>query len=182
MGWLQLADGTRAHRPDDWRASRFSTELATHLPPGAVLMTGGNDPAFAWAWLGAVERRRADLVVVHRVLRGHEHARRRLGGLDAVGLPWSPELQLRPTEHLQNLSRPFYLEVREAEAGALADGRLLPHGLVAAWAGRPTAQPPPEPARLVELRAAVLAELAEAGPEDRQAAAVAAYFEELRSP
>ncbi len=175
-----LVGGAAADRSGNHLARRYATELATHLPPGAVLMTSGNDAAFAWLHLQGVERRRADLVIAHRVLLGHPHEERRLrAALEAAGLPWEPGLRTAPVEHLGGLRRPFFLELREPELAALADGRLLRHGLVAGWGGIPRS-PPPEPPPLVALRRAALEELGSPiGASDAEAQLVRAYYLEL---
>lgn len=177
---LLLLSLLASDRSGNHLARRYATELSAHLPPGAVLMTSGNDPAFTWLYLQGVERRRADLVVVHRILLGHSHEERRLAAtLRSVGLPWTPGLRAAPLDHLAALDRPFYLELREPEQAALADGRLLRHGLVAGWGGVPRA-PPPEPERLVSLRRAALDELfGPAAWNDPQGQLVRGYFLEL---
>ncbi len=181
MGCALLLWGSgSADRSGNHLARRYATELSAQLPPGAVLMTSGNDAAFAWLHLQGVERRRADLIVVHRVLLGHSQEERRLAGpLADVGLTWQPGLRSAPTEHLAGLRRPFYLELREPELPALADGRLLRHGLVAGWRGVPGVAPP-EPPSLVALREGTLAELASpVAARDAQAALVRGYYSEL---
>ncbi len=177
---LLLLGSAPADRSGNHLARRYATELSAHLPPGAVLMTSGNDPAFTWVHLQGVERRRADLVTVHRVLLGHSHEERRLApSLAAVGLPWTPGLRAAPLEHLGAVGRPFYLELREPELAALTDGRLLRHGLVAGWGGVPQ-DPPKEPDRLVAIRRATLDELAgPASVDDGQARLVRGYYVEL---
>jgi|GEM_PF-1932479 len=179
---LLLQDADRSHHEP---ARRFATEMATHLPPGAILIPSGNDGAFAWAHLQGVERRRADLVVVPRVLLGHPQEEVRLGGAARfeleTGLAWSPATQASPTAAAAAARRPLYLEVRDPELDALHDGRLLPHGLVAGWSGVANLHPPPEPPALRALRRAALNELAAAAAAgDDEAGLVRALFMDLR--
>jgi hypothetical protein len=178
-GLLLFSSGI-ADRSQNHLARRYTTELATHLPPGAVLMTSGNDPAFAWTLLQGVERRRSDLLIAHRVLLGHSHEERRLRArLESVGVAWEPGLRAEPLLRLGAVNQPFYIEVREPERAAVADGRLLRHGLAAGWQGVPS-RGPVEPDRLRAIRAGVLNELAgDAAQDDVQARLVRSYYLEL---
>lgn len=176
-GALLLGSGP-TDRSDNHAARRYATEQSAHLPPGAVLITSGNDPAFLWTYLQGVERRRSDLLIVHRVLLGHGHEELRLrAALEDAGLAWTPALRSEPTSQLAGASRPVYLEVREPELAAVAEGRLLRHGLVAGWRGT-VGDVPAEPPRLRSLRDGALSELASVDG-DAQAALVRGYYLEL---
>jgi hypothetical protein len=139
-----------------------------------VLLTSGNDTAFLWTYLQAVERRRPDVIAVHRVLLGHPHERIRLGpALQGLGVPWVPELQTRPTDVL-SVADGVFVEARSQER-ALMGTRLHRHGLV--WR---LGAPADEGESLAALRADVLAALE--GPQargDEEAALVAALFHDV---
>jgi hypothetical protein len=153
-----VVDGTAAARHGNNGARTFAAAQAAGVPSGALLLPSGNDTAFVWGYLQAVERRRTDLVLLPRVLLGHEHERIRLGGdagLRALAVPWSPRLQTDPVTALAGASRPLFIELREPEQPHLAGKRLRRHGLVAAPADWPT-----ESAWLQDVRATTLDELA----------------------
>jgi hypothetical protein len=173
VAWIGL-DGTAASRTDNRLARTFATAQAQALPPGAVLLTSGNDTAFLWTYLQAVERRRPDVIAVHRVLLGHPHERIRLGpALQGLGVPWVPELQTRPTDVL-SVADGVFVEARSQER-ALMGTRLHRHGLV--WR---LGAPADEGESLAALRADVLAALE--GPQargDEEAALVAALFHDV---
>jgi hypothetical protein len=144
-----LPSGLAASRAGNFLPRSFAAGLAGGLPPGAVLMVSGNDSAFAWAWLRQVEHYRDDLVLLPRVLLGHEHERRRLGAPELLrartGLPWEPALRERPLRAADECKRPFFLEIREEEREESGRG-LRRHGLVAQLQGCPrTDGPAPEP-------------------------------------
>ena len=172
---LLAADGARASRPSEWAAHGLAVGQSAGLPTGAILMPSGNDTAFAWTWLGAVERRRADLVVIPRILLGHEHELVRLGGsegLAALGLVWRPDLQADPVEQLSGARRPAYIEIREAELPHLEAGGLSRHGLV----GRVGGQTGDDDPWLQHVRALADAELDAAPCTDAEAHQVRAYL------
>ena len=173
MGLLMIDGLESGNRRSDHGARTFATHQAAGLPPGAILVPSGNDTAFAWTYLQAVERRRADLLVMPRVLMGHRHELERLGGdqrLTSLGIPWNPELRDDPAWALKGASRPVFIELREAERRRVDRGELRRHGLVTQL-GRA----PPEGPWLAGLRAFALAEL-EGDPE---AKLVRGYFDEL---
>ena len=64
---FQALDGLAASRGGNDLARRFAVAQAAELPAGSVLVVSGNDTAFTWGYLQAVERRRPDLLVVPRV-------------------------------------------------------------------------------------------------------------------
>ncbi|MEE2828004.1 MAG: hypothetical protein VX498_02350, partial [Myxococcota bacterium] len=130
----QLGSGNVASQSSNHLARSFATAQSVGLPTGAILMTSGNDTAFVWSYLQRVERRRTDLVLLHRVLLGHEHELRRLGGteeLAALGIPWSSDLRAEPGRFMEAFRRPFFVERREAEQGFVERGELRRYGLVA---------------------------------------------------
>lgn len=168
-GWIGLGvvalDGVRASRSGNELPRTFATSLGYGLPPGTLLMTSGNNTAFLWTHLQGVERRRADLVVVHRVLLGHEHERRRLApDLSRLGVDWRPELRANPAPLLAGI--PAAIEARAAERPSMGSV-LTPHGLVWQTSG------PPESDALRELRTETLSRLADSG--DDEAVAVASW-------
>jgi len=173
---LQLGQGLQACSSDNFLARSFATAQSAGLPPGSILMTSGNDTAFTWGYLQRVERRRADLQLLHRVLIGHPQEALRLGGpagLRTLGLDWSPSLQSDPTRQLDQFKRPFFIELREADRASFADGGLRRHGLVASGGGG-------DDRWLSGVRNTLLAELSEprfAG--DAEAGLVRAYYLEL---
>jgi len=173
---LQLGLGSQAASADNFLARTFASAQSAGLPPGSVLMTSGNDTAFTWAYLQRVERRRSDLVLLHRVLLGHENERVRLGGeegLGALGIPWQPEFRSTPSAFLAHLKRPFFIEMREPELEALSMGRLRSHGLVAA---RRLGDEP----WLTAIRSGVFWEFSEPSfSADAEAALVATYYGQL---
>lgn len=170
---LQVGHGFGAASSGNFLARSFAVAQSAGLPPGAILMTSGNDTAFTWGYLQRVERRRSDIHLVHRVLFGHPQESVRLGGppgLAALGLPWTPLLQHDPSRFLADFKRPFFIERRESEQLAFADGRLGAFGLVGSSGFA-------EDPWLVGVRDAVLAELA--APEfssDAEASLVRAYY------
>ena len=174
--FLALMDGLyNGWHAEDHGARTFATHQAAGLPPGAILVPSGNDTAFAWSYLQGVERRRADLVLLPRVLMGHAHELERLGGADRLaelGVPWNPELREDPAWALKGATRPVFIELREAERERLSRGELRRHGLVAAL-GRA----PPEGPWLVEIREQVLQELSEQASSEAEL--VHRYFEDL---
>jgi hypothetical protein len=173
---LQLGQGLQACSSDNFLSGSFATAQSAGLPPGAILMTSGNDTAFTWGYLQRVERRRADLALVHRVLLGHpqEQLRLRAGsGSGELLIPWQPLFQSDPARFLGSFARPFFIERREAEATAFAAGGLRRHGLVGSesWGDDPW---------LVGLRNSLLAELSEPSfAADAEAGLVRAYYLEL---
>lgn len=177
LGGLAL-DGTLAFRSDSHAARSFAVEMAAGLPPGAILVPSGNDTAFLWTYMSAVERRRDDLVVLPRVLLGHRHELARLGGelaLADLGIPWTPDLRSDPVPALRESERPAYVEVREPEIPWLDRGLIRSHGLV----GGPGTGLPEGP-WLAEIRDRVLDELA--GQQgDSEAELVRLYFMSLRT-
>lgn len=173
---LLLGDGHAGHRSDAHGARTFATHQAAGLPPGAILVPSGNDSAFAWIYLQGVERRRADLVLLPRILMGHRHELERLGGeerLTALGIPWHPELRTDPAWSLKAAARPVFIELREAERERLDRGELRRHGLVTA-----SGRAPPEGPWLRAIRVFALHEL-EQLDGDPQAELVRLYFETL---
>ncbi len=171
---LLLIDGLESgKRRGDHGAATFAVHQAAALPPGAILVPSGNDTAFVWTYLQGVERRRADLVLMPRVLMGHRHELERLGGrgrLAELGVPWSPELRDDPAWALKDATRPVFIELREPERRRVDRGELRRHGLVAV-----NGRAPPEGPWLESLRTFALSEL-EGDPE---AELVRLYFEEL---
>ena len=169
---LQTLDGASADRREDHLPARLATTMSHGLAPGAVLMTSGNNSAFVWAYLDGIERRRTDLLLLHRVLLGHphEHLRvQRAGRLEASGVAWVPGLRDRPLRHVGDTA-PFFLEAREVD---LPDAvGLHRHGLV-------VSSVPPSPATTFAA-AATLAEFA-ARPtlSDPTAALLAAQYREI---
>jgi hypothetical protein len=170
---LQVGHGFQSASSGNFLARSFAVAQSAGLPPGAILMTSGNDTAFTWGYLQRVERRRSDIHLVHRVLFGHPQESVRLGGpqgLAALGLPWTPLLQRDPSRFLADFKRPFFIERRESEDLAFTDGRLGAFGLVGSSGFG-------EDPWLVGVRDAVLAELA--APEfssDTEAGLVRAYY------
>jgi hypothetical protein len=136
-------------------------------------MTSGNDTAFTWGYLQRVERRRADLQMVHRVLLGHPQEALRLGGpegLLALGLEWTPQLRDDPSVLLGHFERPFFIERRESESAAVTAGQLRRFGLVASALEE-------EGPWLSKVRSSVLAELGQAEfVTDAEAGLVRAYY------
>lgn len=127
---LQGLDGLAASRTHNALAREFSSAQGYALPPRSVLVTSGNNTAFLWTYLQAVERRRPEMVALHRVLLGHEHERLRLEeGCRELGVEWEPSLRATPTSALSTVSSPVFIEVRDPEQGALG-GVLQQHGLV----------------------------------------------------
>jgi len=161
-------DGAAANRPHGWGARSFAVAQTAGLPTGAVLVPSGNSSAFAWAWLGTVERRRVDLVVIPRILMGHPHELARLGGPGAIadlGLVWHPSFQSAPLEVLRRGRRPAFVEIRDGERDAVTR-----HGLVG------SVTPGPSEGRwLRETRRRVLEELS-ASRHDHEALAVRAWL------
>ncbi len=177
LGML-AADGARASRSDAWQAHGFATAQSAGLPTGSILLVSGNDTAFSWTWLEAVERRRVDLALVPRVLLGHDHELVRLGGqpgLARLGLTWSPDLRADPVAQLSRATRPAFLEIREPEQRHLDAGLLHRHGLVARLGGPAGAEDP----WLRVVRERTLADLAAAPCADAQAQQVEAYYRTL---
>ncbi len=141
LAWV-FADGLGAGQRGNHLARRFATEQALGLPTGSVMMTSGNDTAFLWTYLQGVERRRADLVLAHRVLLGHPHEQLRIAeALADAGVPWVQPLRDSPLSvlALSPPARGFYLELRDQERLDLAEGRLQPHGLLERWMGQEAA-------------------------------------------
>lgn len=173
---FQVAQGVQSASTGNFLARTFASGQSAGLPPGAILMTSGNDTAFTWGYLQRVERRRADLQLVHRVLLGHPQEALRLGGsegLVALGLDWTPQLRDDPSSLLTRFGRPFFIERREQESAAIAAGQLRRFGLVAS-------STEDEGAWLSEVRRSVLAELGQAEfVTDAEAGLVRAYYLEL---
>ena len=164
---LQLNSGLSVGLPSNFLAHSFSASQSAGLPTGSILMTSGNDTAFTWSYLQRVERRRPDLILVHRVLVGHPAEEVRLGGQAgraALGLPWEPRFQQEPISYAAGLRRPFFIELREGESAAVESGNYLPHGMVVS-APRQTVSglvpPAPETPWLASLRQSRLAEMSE---------------------
>ncbi|MCK6526234.1 DUF2723 domain-containing protein [Myxococcota bacterium] len=159
-----LAGAAFGSRAGDRMARSFAAGLVSRLPPGAPLVTAGNDATFL-LWYGErVEGWRPDLRTVHRVLLGHgfydRELRRRAGprpgGLDPgrvrVDLPGA----------LSAISGPAWLEFRERDFAAAPS--LVPRGLLMEWRG-------PGPAEVREEDLEVhRARLAEALPDPGDAA------------
>ncbi len=171
--FFQVADGVQSASTGNFLARTFASGQSAGLPPGAILMTSGNDTAFTWGYLQRVERRRSDLQVVHRVLLGHPQEALRLGGperLLALGLEWTPQLRDDPSGLLTSFARPFFIERRESESAAVAAGQLRRFGLVASVLDE-------EGPWLSEVRSSVLAELGQAEfVTDAEAGLVHAYY------
>lgn len=173
---LQVGQGLQASASSNFLPRTFAAGQSAGLPPGSILMTSGNDTAFTWGYLQRVERRRSDLVLLHRVLLGHEHENQRLGGpagQAALGVPWVPELQANPALFLEDFRRPFFLERREAEAPHIEAGLLRRHGLLASGSFG-------DDAWLAGVRNSMLSELSEPRhARDAEAGLVLAYYLEL---
>lgn len=171
---LQAVDGLSANRRDNQLARDFATAQTHGLPPGSLLMTSGNNTAFVWGYLQGVERRRPDVLVLHRVLLGHEHERLRLApALTELGVPWSPALRSEPAAAFAGVSPPVFIEARDPER-ALLGSLLRRHGVVHQLGVGP------EDAALASLRETVLRDLE--GPVahgDEEAALVAAMLRDL---
>jgi len=163
-------DGASASRTGNQLPGRFATAQAAALPAGSILLTSGNDTAFLWVYLQGVERRRADLVVVNRVLLGQLHERNRLVGIDPMpgakirgtALPWSESLRERPlTVHRATQeARPFFIETRERDLNSNEGRNLVRHGLVEAVPGAAGFVPPSlEHSYLASIRRSLFAEM-----------------------
>ncbi len=166
----QALDGNGADRTANNLPRRFAVAQATALPPGSILLTSGNGTAFLWGYLQGVEGRRADLVLVHRVLLGHLHERNRLLGVDpepgtpigGTRLPWSESLRDRPlTVHRSaQVERPFFLESRENDYVGPEASSLARHGMVERVAGRGSSPPVVRESRYLQsARRGLLAEM-----------------------
>jgi hypothetical protein len=165
-----VLDGASANRASNHLPRRFATAQSAALPPGSVLLTSGNDTAFLWTYLQGVELRRADLVLVHRVLLGHLHERNRLLGTDpapgatisGTALPWTESLRDHPlvVHRAAKLQRPFFIESREIDRAAPEAASLVRHGLVERVAGFDSyGERQPESASLRSVRRALFAEM-----------------------
>lgn len=169
---FQAVDGLAASRTHNALARGFSSSQGYALPPRSVLVTSGNNTAFLWTYLQAVERRRPEMVALHRVLLGHEHERLRLEEpCRELGVLWEPSLRATPAVALSRVLSPVFIEVREQEEGALGT-RLHPHGLV--WE---LGESRSESGSLARVRSQSLSELE--GPAafgDEEAALVAGMF------
>ena len=180
---FQFTSGLSVGLPSNFLAHGFSASQSAGLPTGSILMTSGNDTAFTWSYLQRVERRRPDLVLVHRVLVGHPAEEVRLGGQAgraALGLPWEPRFQQEPMFFAAGLRRPFFIEQREPESSAVESGTFAHHGLVLSGprhTGGGATAPTPESPWLASLRQARLAEMAEPSFQgDDQTRLVRDYF------
>ena len=155
-------------------ARRFAIAQSTALPPGSVLVTSGNNTAFVWTYLQGVEKRRADLIALHRVLLGHEHERLRLEeDLADLGVAWAPGLRASPATALKGVAAPVFVEVRDAERSFMGS-ELSEHGTVWQLGGGQESE------ALAAVRAQTLASLE--GPlafGDEEAGLVAAFHRAL---
>jgi len=188
-----VLDGASASRTSNHLARRFATSQAAALPPGSVLLTSGNDTAFLWSYLQGVELRRADLVLVHRVLLGHRHERNRLLGTDpapgttisGTALPWTESLREHPlaVHRAAKLPRPFFIESREIDRDSPEGSSLVRHGLVERVAGFDSyGQRGPESASLRSLRRALFTEMQRpAFSGDAYARLVRGYYLEIHA-
>lgn len=159
-----LAGAAFGSRAGDRLARSFAAGLVSRLPPGALLVTAGNDATFLLWYGGRVEGWRPDLRTVHRVLLGHgfyDHELRRRAGPRPGGLhPGRARVDLPGA--LAAVAGPAWLEFRERDFAAAPS--LVPRGLLMEWRG-------PGP---VEIRDEDLevhrARLAEALPDSGDAA------------
>ena len=89
LGLNGVFAGITVDRSRNRLAENHGRALLDGLPPGAVLLTSGNNSAFVGCYQRRVERRRPDLVVFHRTLLGHpfyELALRREHGDPPAGI------------------------------------------------------------------------------------------------
>ncbi len=130
LGLSALATASRVSLAGNWLPEMAARGRMDPLPPGAVLVTSGNSSAFVAWYLDRVERRRPDLVCLHRTLLGHVHyeqyLRRRHGdppaGLDTARVRRSASAALAAGRG------PVGLEIRAPDLGLAP--RLVPAGRI----------------------------------------------------
>ena len=187
----QALDGHQADRSANFLPARFAYSQAAALPPGSVLLTSGNDTAFSWGYLQGVERRRADLTLIHRVLLGHPHEQARLLGIDAVagamipgtGLPWIPALRDLPLDvhRAAGAQPPLFLELREQDLNSGLANSLQRHGVVEKLPGLKAQLREQESAYLHTVRRGLLTEMAQQNfAVDRHAGLLRAYYSAIQ--
>jgi len=139
-----------ADRSNNWIAHTYARDMLDSLPPGAALLSDGDDASYALDYLHRIEGYRPDIDLYNRMGRGTDL----LTGSERR-LPRADRARLRATRESEVAAamdrRVFCVFARDRPAG---DFRLEPRGLVyeIVPVGAPPAVAPPSAATMANAR------------------------------